>query len=380
MHRVRLRTSVLNDKTDSLVAAVVVDVPHEIELKLAVVDVVKHRVVVVDAHSTASHVPHEVAAVGLELYRDDLGDTWLSGLERVGRHGVFERVVAAVLVVGVRAGLAVREVLAVCVLVVDRSDNLFATVTESAGCRPEGTHVDSVGRLAGAVDEHVAALADAQSDDVRVIGLNLDKVSCNDTESVAIDSELLCGSRRGVDKAQTVHSAGLEAEGGHRHIVAALLVGLGAGVASLAVDGVGISTGNDSVRDLIEKAIDFLLVVSMEPILKHDRAEIQVVLFVLRAVDHHWSNETATILSGVVSVPPAGAVEVGTETVGVILSRCDRALSVAGNAVHPLSVLLQNSVPVHGRPCIREIVVHLDFDPVTPVGFDGRTRELVVRQ
>jgi hypothetical protein len=41
---------------------------------------------------------------------------------------------------------------------------------------------------------------------------------------------------------------------------------------------------------------------------------------------------------------------------------------------------LQDSVPVNSRPLsgTSDFVVHADFDPIAPVGFDRRTRELSV--
>jgi hypothetical protein len=73
-------------------------------------------------------------------------------------------------------------------------------------------------------------------------------------------------------------------------------------------------------------------------------------------------------------VPPARAVQVCPETVGESLLRRDRALSGTRNTVHPLSgtVLLQDSVPVNARAFVRDVVVDLDFDVVTPVGLESR--------
>ena len=101
MHGMRLRASVFNDESKSLVRAIVVDVLHEVKFGGALGDFGKHWVAVVDLVCTAAHVPNHVSTVGLELDRDDLGNTWLASLKSVDRDGVFQRVVAAVLILRV---------------------------------------------------------------------------------------------------------------------------------------------------------------------------------------------------------------------------------------------------------------------------------------
>ena len=79
-------------------------------------------------------------------------------------------------------------------------------------------------------------------------------------------------------------------------------------------------------------------------------------------------------------MPPACAVEIGPETVGEVCIWCNRTLSVARNAVHPLCLLLQNTVPVKACALIGEVVVNSDFDVIAPIGLDRGSRVLVVCQ
>jgi hypothetical protein len=63
VHRVRLGPSVLDNESKSLVRAVVVDISRGIKVKISVVNVEQHRIIVVAAERTATHIPIHVRAV-----------------------------------------------------------------------------------------------------------------------------------------------------------------------------------------------------------------------------------------------------------------------------------------------------------------------------
>jgi len=170
-----------------------------------------------------------------------------------------------------------------------------------------------------------------------------------------------------------VYLSRCEVESRHWHVVLATSAGPGARVASLSVDKIGVRARNDGVGHLVEQSTDFIRVVLVEPIGKHDRANIDVVLHILGAVDDHRAKKTTAVLRRVVSVPPACAVQVCAESVGESRLRRNRALSGTRDTIVPLStsVLLKDSVPVNARAFVRDVVVNLDFNVVTPVGLDS---------
>ena len=126
--------------------------------------------------------------------------------------------------------------------------------------------------------------------------------------------------------------------------------------------------------DLLEQ----VLVVGVEPVRKHDGAEIDIPLASCRSVDDHGSRETVQVLTGVVTVPPGGSEEFSANAVGERGARSNRTLRDSGDTIVPRSSSLQETVPVDGSSVILKLVVDCDLDPITPVGFNHRSWELVV--
>lgn len=77
-------------------------------------------------------------------------------------------------------------------------------------------------------------------------------------------------------------------------------------------------------------------------------------------------------------MPPGGSEKLSADAVGERGTRSDRALADSGDTIIPGSCGLQEAVPMHRRAFILKLVLDCDFNPVTPVGLDERTRELVV--
>ena len=120
----------------------------------------------------------------------------------------------------------------------------------------------------------------------------------------------------------------------------------------------------------------------VEPVRKHDRADIDVVLHLCRAVDLDRANDTASVLSRIMGVVPRRAEEFSLELVGERVHGCNRALANRGYTIVPLSVSLKQTMPVHCSTFegMFDVVVDSDLDPIAPVGLNQRTRELAVDQ
>ena len=120
----------------------------------------------------------------------------------------------------------------------------------------------------------------------------------------------------------------------------------------------------------------------VEPVREHDRADIDVVFHLCRAVDLDRTDDTACVLSRVMGVVPRGAKEFSLELVGEGVHGCNGALADCGYAVVPLGVSLEQTMPVNCSTFegVLDVVVYGDLDPITPVGFDDRARELPVDQ
>lgn len=82
-------------------------------------------------------------------------------------------------------------------------------------------------------------------------------------------------------------------------------------------------TGLGSVEDVYDQ----IVIVVMEPIRKHDRADIDIVIIVARrTVNDDGPGETIDVLSAVVAMPPRCPVQLSAEAVGKGLARSDGAI------------------------------------------------------
>ena len=120
----------------------------------------------------------------------------------------------------------------------------------------------------------------------------------------------------------------------------------------------------------------------MEPITEQHRAYINVVRYILGAVDDHRTKETSSILRTVVRVIPGGTVEVGFKRIGKRTAWGYRTLLHCRNAIEPWSLTLQNTVPVKGGAFLGTSngIVDGDLKGISPISLQGRGRECTVDQ
>ena len=137
---------------------------------------------------------------------------------------------------------------------------------------------------------------------------------------------------------------------------------------------------------LLSKAVVILMV----PIADHDGANIDIVISARRTVDDHWTESTTSVLSRVMRVVPARAVQISGESICEVVSRSNRALLDTRNTVVVRSIFLEKPVPVKSGTLLVDgntvfvgsgySVVDSDGDGVSPVGFNERPRKLIIDQ
>lgn len=123
--------------------------------------------------------------------------------------------------------------------------------------------------------------------------------------------------------------------------------------------------------------VDEVFVVRVEPIREHHRAKVDVVGGMVGAMDNNGPDETVNVLRRVVAVPPRSTVKLRTEAIREGAAGRNRALRNTRSAVHIRCPRLQETVPVE-RCTLAAVVLHRDLNPVTPVGLNHRSWELVV--
>ena len=69
------------------------------------------------------------------------------------------------------------------------------------------------------------------------------------------------------------------------------------------------------------------------------------------------------------SVIPSSPIKLGSEGVGHSRVRRNRALSHSRNTVHLVRPSLEETIPVHARSLVTELVRDLDLDCIAVVGF-----------
>jgi len=353
------------------------------------------RVVEVAHVGGVVHVPDEFPSGVVAAGQDEVeGNLRVGDVHLVGWNGDVEGVVGTcggeeeARRVDVGLGLGVGAV--VCIFVVDLgpggSGDAVVQAAASLALRSKTrwalfkSHPDSLGRVVTALDDDFETLSDSQSDHVGLVRLDGDKVVGDDGHVVSIDAEEEDGLGTVVDQAEQVLLASLELECREACVFGALLVGLTAGVVGLSVDKhvVGHGWENGAIARRVVNLVEQVLVVAMEPVRKHDGAEVDVPLASRRSVNDHGSRKTVQVLTGVVTVPPGGSKEFSANTVGERGARSDRTLADGRDAIVPRSASLEETVPVDRGTVVFKLVVYSDLDPITPVGFYHRAWELVV--
>ena len=234
------------------------------------------------------------------------------------------------------------------------------------------------------MNNDVRSLADTQDDEVCLVWLYRNKVVGDHRHVVAINREKDDGFGCMVDQPQSVLLPSLELEVCKPSIGRASLPGLIARVVVLAVDqhvvrhrwAMGI-TSLRGVEDINEKVV----IVVMEPVRQHDRANIDIVAFAVRTIDDYWTRKPVDILGGIVAVPPRRTIQLRTEPVGEGLARCNRTLRNTRGAIIVRSPGLQESVPVNTSSLLIftcQLIVYSNLNPVTPIGLDSWTGKLAI--
>ena len=118
----------------------------------------------------------------------------------------------------------------------------------------------------------------------------------------------------------------------------------------------------------------------MIPVAQHDSTEIDVVVSIGGTVDDERADDSAGVLCAEVGMIPGGAVQICVELVCEGLSRCNRTLSDARNAILIRCTFLKKTVPVQSRAFLRtfDSIVNCDLHSVTPVGLNGWSRVLSI--
>lgn len=341
------------------------------------------------------HVPDELAGGVVQAGQDEVeSDLGLGDVHLVGRHGDVKSLVGTCVReeetagVNVRGGVGVDALVGLLVedLGFDASGNTVVQAAASLALRSKtgGTflksHPDRLGGVITALDNDLSALTNAKGDHVRLVRLNSDEVVGDDGHVVAIDGEEQDGLGAVVDQTEKVLLASLELEGRKTSVGSALPLGLVAGVVGLAVDEhvVGVRREDGTLPGCMVDLLEEVLVVVVEPVRKHDGADIDVPLVGRRTVDDDGTGQAVEVLRRVVSVPPGSSEELSADAVGEGFARSDRALADGGDTVVPGGSSLEETVPVDGGTIILKTVVNGNLNVVTPVGFDERTGELVV--
>lgn len=151
------------------------------------------------------------------------------------------------------------------------------------------SHPHSLVGVIATLDDDLSALADGESDHVSLVRLNGDEVVGDHGHVVTIDAEEEDGLGTVVDQAEQVLLASLELESREVAVGSAGLLGLVARVRSLAVDEHVISSWREdrSIPGGVVNLLEKVLVVIVEPIGKHDGADIDVPIVSSRAVNNN---------------------------------------------------------------------------------------------
>ena len=287
-----------------------------------------------------------------------------------------------------RLGLGVDTLVGVLVKDLGLDSGCNASVQAAASltsrAKTRGTlikpHPDSFVGVVATLNDNLSALTDSKSDHVSLVRLDGDKVVGDDSHIVAINAEEEDSLSTVVDQTEQVLLASFELESGKVVIRGASSFGLVAGVAGLAVDEhvVGGRREDRSFPGGVVDLLEEVLVVIVEPIAKHYRADIDIPLVSRRTVNDYGTRQAVEVLRRVVSVPPSGSKEFSANTVSERGTRSDRAVADSRNTIVPRGSRLQETMPVNRSAFVLKFVLDGDLDPITPVRLNERARELVV--
>lgn len=212
------------------------------------------------------------------------------------------------------------------VLVVDDSHGFGRNTVVGIAATGQGrAHPHKVAGLSGGLNNNIGPLTNTKSDKVGLVWLDFDEVVGDDGHLVVVDAELLDTLGTGVDEAEEVLLARLEAEFRNTSVRRAGVGGVSTWVVHLAVDQVVVGERRKTglgVHDLPDQ-VEVLVV---EPVREDDRSLVLIVLRVRRTMDDHSSEGTAGVLCAVVTVVPGCTVKVGLEPVSERTAWGDGAL------------------------------------------------------
>lgn len=219
---VRCRAVVAHDHANAGVVAKVFHVPVGVEGEVSLVRLKKSRVIEVSTEVLAIKRPlNDTRSVAEDTDLHGPGDRDICRLELHERLRNGEVVVGAVTRVGDIPSSAGRSLGLIGLVVVDsgKTERLGGqTAAGNVASHPESSRaVTDIG-----LDDDVGSLANAQGDDLGVIGLHLYKVICNDCHGVSINGEALNTFGTRVDKTQAMSLALLEGKFGDTGVVSAL--------------------------------------------------------------------------------------------------------------------------------------------------------------
>lgn len=150
------------------------------------------------------------------------------------------------------------------------------------GTHPEGR----VGWVSG-VHDHVGTLTNAECDNIRRVWPNWDKVVCHHCHIMTVDGEALNTLRAAIDESQTMFLARGEFELSETSIRRALLSvsNQGAIVIHLSVDQIVIGEWRGRASLVAHDLLYQVKVISVVPVGKKNRANVNVVWYVLWTVN-----------------------------------------------------------------------------------------------
>ena len=163
--------------------------------------------------------------------------------------------------------------------VVDRSKGM-GLIRMTAQFADVTSHPDGIIGFSGGLDKDVSALANSKSDDFSPVGLDGNKIVCNNRHGMDIDAELLKAFSSSIDKAQSVSLPGVELElrqPGIGHTVGSAII-QGTVVIHLPIDKIVVRVGNVDAAyvSLHERVVFRMKVVSLR--------EVSIIPHILLAV------------------------------------------------------------------------------------------------
>lgn len=302
MHGVAADEAVVDEvDADVFCAGELVHVPFGLEVGLAVLGLEEHRRVVVAAVSAVVEIPDEVCAVGLELEVDalDVVGCLEGNLAKWDADG--QVVVLALLKFrGGDGGGGGWNSIGIGVFVVHGCESVgrHAVVERATEALGElGTHPESVAWLADGFHDDISTLADGNGDYICCVRLDGDKVDGDDLQLMAVDAELLDTFSTSVDKTQKMLLSRLELELGNTSVGRAWPSSVRTGVVHATVDEIVVRWREATIHGSVHERV----VIGMEPILKNDWTNIDIVFLVTRSVDDHGTVGTARVLGAVMA-------------------------------------------------------------------------------